>query len=171
MSAVNDVIYRRGRESDVNHIAALINAYAAERIMLPKTTEAISLAIDDFVVATDRHGRLLGCAALREYAPSLAEVASVAVARRAHGLGIGRQLVDRVEALGVARGVTEVFALTTTSGFFEAMDYVVVDRARYPEKIRRDCVSCPRRMACDEICVAKSLHAGAGLRRDRKLVA
>jgi len=53
----------------------------------------------------------------------------------------------------------------------EALDYVVVERARYPEKICRDCVICPRRMACDEICVAKSLHAGAGLRRDRKLVA
>jgi amino-acid N-acetyltransferase len=171
MNAVNDVIYRRGRESDVNPIAALINGYAAERIMLPKTAEAISLAIDDFIVATDRHGRLLGCAALREYAPSLAEVASVAVARTAHGLGIGRRLVERVEALGAARGVTEVFALTLTTAFFESMDYAVVERARYPEKICRDCVMCPRRMACDEICVSKPLHAGVALWRDRKLVA
>lgn len=168
---MNDVIYRRGRRSDVGNIAALINGYAAEAIMLPKTADAISLAIDDFVIATDRHGRLLGCAALREYAPSLAEVASVAVARRAHGMGIGRALVERVEDLGAARGVTEVFALTLTTRFFEAMDYTVVDRARFPEKICRDCVICPRRLACDEICVAKSLHAGAGLRRDRKLVA
>lgn len=168
---MNDVIYRRGRQSDVNNIAALINGYAAERIMLPKTADAISLAIEDFVVATDRHGRLLGCAALREYAPSLAEVASVAVARNAHGLGIGRQLVERVEALGAARGITEVFALTLTTAFFESMDYEVTDRANFPEKICRDCIACPRRMACDEICVAKSLHAGASLRRDRKLVA
>ena len=168
---MNDVIYRRGRQSDVNNIAALIDGYAADRVMLPKTADAISLAIEDFVVATDRHGRLLGCAALREYAPSLAEVASVAVARRAHGLGIGRQLVERVEALGAARGVTQVFALTLTTGFFESMDYEVVDRARFPEKICRDCLACPRRMACDEICVAKLLDAGASLRRDRKLVA
>ena len=154
---MNDVIYRRAREADVSNIAALINGYAAEQIMLPKTADAIALAIDDFIVATDRHGRLLGCAALREYAPSLAEVGSVAVARRAHGLGIGRELVGRIEALGAARGVTEVFALTLTTGFFESMDYTVVDRARYPEKICRDCVICPRRMACDEICVGKEL--------------
>ena len=51
---MNEVIYRRGRESDVNHIAALINGYAAERIMLPKTAEAIVLGLDDFIVATDR---------------------------------------------------------------------------------------------------------------------
>src|SRR5580704_5842325 len=155
---MNNVIYRRGRDSDVNNIAALINGYAAERVMLPKTADAIALSIEDFVVATDRHGRLLGCAALREYAPSLAEVASVAVARTSHGLGIGRQLVERVEALGAARGITEVFALTLTTEFFESMDYTVVDRARFPEKICRDCVVCPRRTACDEICVAKSLH-------------
>lgn len=168
---MNDVIYRRARLADINHIAALINGYAAERIMLPKTVEAIALAVEDFIIATDRHGRLLGCAALREYAPSLAEVASVAVARRAHGMGIGRQLVARVEALGAARGIAEVFALTLTTGFFESMDYTIVDRGRFPEKICRDCVVCPRRMACDEICVRKLLHAGAGLRRDRKLVA
>jgi amino-acid N-acetyltransferase len=167
-----DVIYRRARWADVAGIATLINGYAAERIMLPKTAEAIGLSIDDFIVATDRHGRLLGCAALREYAPSLAEVASVAVARHAHGLGIGSQLVERVEALGAARGIEEVFALTLTTKFFEGMGYSVVDRARFPEKICRDCVVCPRRMACDEICVAKLLDAGAmRTRRDRKLVA
>jgi amino-acid N-acetyltransferase len=168
-----DVIYRRARWADVAAIAALINGYADERIMLPKSADAIALTIDDFVVATDRHGRLLGCAALREYAPSLAEVASVAVARAAQGLGIGRQLVERVEALGASRGVDEVFALTLTTKFFEAMGYGVVDRARFPEKICRDCVVCPRRMACDEICVAKLLDAGAvrTFRRDRKLVA
>jgi amino-acid N-acetyltransferase len=165
-----DVIYRRAREADIAGISALINGYADERIMLPKSIEAIALAIDDFIVATDRHGRLLGCAALREYAPSLAEVASVAVARRAQGLGIGRQLVERVEALGAARGIREVFALTLTTGFFEGMGYGVVERERFPEKICRDCVICPRRFACDEVCVAKFLNA-CGARRDRKLVA
>ena len=44
---MNNVIYRRGRDSDVTNIAALINGYAAERIMLPKTADAITLAIDD----------------------------------------------------------------------------------------------------------------------------
>jgi hypothetical protein len=32
-----------------------------------------------------------------------------------------------------------------------------VDRARYPEKIRRDCLGCMRRFACNEICFAKNL--------------
>ncbi|HWZ61069.1 MAG TPA: GNAT family N-acetyltransferase [Gemmatimonadaceae bacterium] len=158
MTVLTDVIYRRMRVTDVETVAGLINAYAAERVMLPKTPEAIALASDDFIVATDRAGRILGCGAVREYSPSLAEVASVAVAREAHGMRIGAGIVARVERLAVARGIDEVFALTTTPAFFEHVGYAVVDRAMYPEKIRRDCLSCPRRAACDEICVAKTLQ-------------
>jgi hypothetical protein len=37
--------------------------------------------------------------------------------------------------------------------------YERVDRARYPEKIRRDCLACARRFACNEICFARNLLA------------
>ena len=42
--------------------------------------------------------------------------------------------------------------------FFEALGYLRVDRARYPEKIRRDCIGCARRFACNETCFAKPLR-------------
>ncbi len=154
-------MYRPARVADVPQMAALINGFAAERIMLPKTPESIALAIDDFIVASDRNGRVLGCAAVKEYSPSLAEVASVAVSRSAHGLGIGTELVRRVEGLAIRRGVSELFALTTTPRFFEGLGYGVVDRALFPEKIRRDCNQCPRRTACDEICVYRTVAADA----------
>jgi len=87
----------------------------------------------------------------------LAEVASVAVSRAAHGQGLGRRIVQAVEQLAERRGVEELFALTTTPAFFEAVGYGVSDRARYPEKIRRDCVSCLRRFACPEVCVTRAM--------------
>jgi len=152
---------RAARSHDVPNIAALINGFAAEQLMLPKTAESIALALDDFVVATDAQGRLLGCAALREYSPSLAEVASVAVASDAHGLGIGAQLVRRVERLAHARGTSELFALTMTAPFFQSLGYRVVDRAQFPEKVRRDCATCPRRLDCAEVCVYRPLAEAA----------
>ncbi len=155
MSQKQLVSYRTAQAGDVPAIEALINEFAVERIMLPKTVESIALGVDDFIVATDRHGRILGCAALREYSPSLAEVASVAVARRAHGMGIGSELVRRVEALAATRGIGELFALTLTPPFFDRLGYRVVDRACFPEKVCADCVVCPRRQACNEICVAR----------------
>lgn len=49
--------------------------------------------------------------------------------------------------------------------FFAAIGYERVDRARYPEKIRRDCLSCARRFACNEICVARNLLTNATVQR------
>lgn len=153
------ITLRPAREGDIAGIAALINRFAAERVMLFRTPESIELTLHDFVVAVDARGRVMACGALKEYSPSLAEVASVAVSSEAHGHGLGRRIVSAVERLARLRGIDEVFALTLTPGFFEAVGYGVVDRARYPEKMRRDCVSCARRMACDEICVQRSLVA------------
>jgi N-acetylglutamate synthase-like GNAT family acetyltransferase len=149
---------RAARISDVQAIADLNNAYAAEQTMLTRTPESIEAALDDYVVAVDARGVLLACGALRSYSPSLAEVAAIAVRRDAHGRGLGRAIVEAVETLAHVRGVEEVFALTLTPGFFEAVGYEVVERARYPEKIRRDCLACSRRSACREICVRKPIR-------------
>jgi len=146
---------------DVRGIAALVNGYAAQAVMLPRSVESIALALDDFVVAADCHGRVVACGALKQYSPSLAEVASVAVSPEAHGHGVGRAIVAAVERLAWLRGVEEIFALTLTPGFFEAVGYGVDDRARYPEKSWRDCATCARRLACTEVCVSRTLAAGA----------
>ena len=145
--------------SDVHGIAALVNGYAAQAVLLPRSAESIALALDDFVVAADSHGRIVACGALKHYSPSLGEVASVAVSPEAHGHGVGRAIVSAVERLAWIRGVEEVFALTLTPGFFEALGYGVDDHARYPEKLRRDCATCARRSACREICVSRTLVA------------
>ena len=102
-------------------------------------------------------GELLACGALKEYSPSVAEIAAIAVSREAHGRGLGRTIVRAVEDLARMRDIYDVFALTLQPEFFAAIGYQRVDRARYPEKIRRDCLGCMRRFACNEICFAKNL--------------
>jgi N-acetylglutamate synthase-like GNAT family acetyltransferase len=74
---------------------------------------------------------------------------------------VGRAIVNAVEQLANKRGIYDVFALTLQPEFFSAIGYQRVDRARYPEKIRRDCLGCARRFACNEICFAKNLRAEA----------
>jgi len=136
---------RRARTADVGAISALVNGFAAEDVMLPRTPEQVALALDDYVVATDAHGRVLACGALREYSPSLAELVSLAVAREAHGRGLGRLIVAGVERLALARGFASVFAHTVTPSFFEAVGYTEVDRELYPEKCARPHTTCLRR--------------------------
>ena len=98
--------------------------------------------------------------ALKEYSPSLAEVASLVIARDAQRGGLGKLIVEELEALARMRGIDELFALTMTAGFFQRAGYAITERARYPEKIRRDCTSCARRFGCTEVCVARVLRAG-----------
>ncbi len=149
------------RSSHIAGIAALIEGYAAQGVMLAKTPESIALALHDYIVASDARGRVVACGALREYSPSVAEVSAVAVARDAQGRGLGTRIVLAVEQLATVRGIDEVFALTLTTGFFVAAGYAVVDRAAYPEKIRRDCRGCARRFSCAEACVRRVLHGDA----------
>jgi N-acetylglutamate synthase-like GNAT family acetyltransferase len=87
----------------------------------------------------------------------VAEIAAIAVSRDARGQGLGRAIVHAVEDLARMRDIYDVFALTLQPEFFAAIGYQRVDRARYPEKIRRDCLGCMRRFACNEICFAKNL--------------
>src|SRR5437868_1819544 len=83
---------------------------AAEHLMLRRTPEQVALAIDDFVVAVDERGRIAACGALKEYSPSVAEVAAIAVAPEAQGNGLGREIVSAIESLAMKRGVMHVFA-------------------------------------------------------------
>ena len=152
-----DLHVRRARSQDAPAIARLNNTFADEGQMLRRSPDMISLAIDDYVVVLNRMGELLACGALKEYSPSVAEVAAIAVSRNAHGKGLGRAIVSAVEDLARKRGIYDVFALTLQPEFFAAIGYLRVDRARYPEKIRRDCLSCVRRFACNETCFARSL--------------
>jgi N-acetylglutamate synthase-like GNAT family acetyltransferase len=153
------ITVRMAQPADVDAIVSLVNGYASDSVMLPITSERVSLALDDFVVAVDARGRVRACGALKEYSPSLAEIASLAVAQDAHGGGVGRRVVEELEGLARMRGIDELFALTLTAGFFESVGYAITERARYPEKIRKDCTSCPRRFGCNELCVARMLRA------------
>lgn len=155
---------RRARVGDAAAISRLNNEFAEQGQMLRRSPEVIALAIDDYVVVEAVDGTLLACGALKEYSPSVAEVAAIAVARAAHGRGLGRTIVGAVEALALKRGIHDVFALTLQPEFFAAIGYTKVERARYPEKIRRDCIGCARRFACNEHCFAKQLGASPMVR-------
>jgi amino-acid N-acetyltransferase len=130
------VTVRPAARADVEQITELVSEYAAEGLMLPRTVEQIALNIDNYIIAV-KGGRLVACAALEEYSPSLAEVSSVAVARTEQGNGLGKQVVLSVERLARARDIDEIFALSLTDKFFLALDYLPTAISRYPEKLSR----------------------------------
>jgi amino-acid N-acetyltransferase len=128
---------RRAARADAGHILELVSQYAAQGLMLPRSLEQIASRIDNYVVAAEASGRVIACAALEEYSPSLAEVSSVAVAPSHHGKGLGTQVVLGVERLARARDIEELFALSLTDNFFLSLAYKPTTISRYPEKLAR----------------------------------
>jgi amino-acid N-acetyltransferase len=147
---------RKARMRDVPAILELINGYARQGIMLPRTEFELSEGIRDFTVAA--HGeRIAGCAALHFYGPAVAEVRSLAVHPSFQGSGAGRLLMEALEREARDYDLEALFAFTYVPGFFRKLGYREVDRSELPLKAWKDCLRCPKFQACDEIAVLKSL--------------
>lgn len=147
---------RKAAMRDIPNILALINSYAAKGIMLPRTEFEMSENIRDFSVAYDGNS-LVGCAALHFYTPTVGEVRSLAVLPEASKHGIGRSLVESLEAEARSNDLDAVFAFTYVPGFFAKLGFIEVERGELPLKAWKDCLRCPKFQNCDEIAVIKNL--------------
>jgi amino-acid N-acetyltransferase len=136
-ASASQTTVRRAARPDAAQILELVREYAGQGLMLQRTFDEIAARIDSYVVAIDDAGRVIACAALEEYSPSLAEVSSVAVASSHHGQGVGSQVVLGVERLARARDIEELFAMSLTDRFFLSLSYQPTTISRYPEKLAR----------------------------------
>ena len=152
------VIVRPARIADMLLVEPLINHFAAQNLMLPKTPEQLVRLFREFVVATDESGRLLGCGGLRIFSPQLAEIISLAVSPAAQGLGLGGRIVERLVEDAETLGLTTVFALTLRDGFFHRLGFRTVNKEMFPAKVWADCRNCSKLHACDEIAVYKEVR-------------
>ena len=154
--------HHKGQMANIPAILKLINDYARQGIMLPRNEFELSEGIRDFTVLYEGD-RLLGCAALHFYGPTMAEVRSLAVLPESKGSGAGRALMDALEAEARDFGLDALFAFTYVPGFFDKMGYREVDRGELPLKAWKDCLRCPKFQACDEIAVFKPLKPETSL--------
>lgn len=147
---------RKANLRDIPALLALINDYAAQGIMLPRTEFEMAENIRDFTVIYFGD-RLVACAALHIYSPLAAEVRSLAVDPGCKEHGLGRKLILALEREADVFGLKTLFAFTYVEGFFRKLGYQVVDRGELPLKAWKDCLRCPKFQACDEIAMLKHL--------------
>lgn len=129
--------FRRAQLVDALQLGALLGGYAAEKLLLPRTVAQIVLDLDNYVVAVDADGRVLACAAVHEYSPSLAEITAVAVLRSERGSGLGTRAVHAAEQMARARGFAQVFAMSLADPFFISLGYAQTPLDGFPEKVTR----------------------------------
>ena len=147
---------RKASMPDIHDLLRLINGYAAQGIMLPRTEFEMSENIRDFtLVYADEE--LVGCGALHFYSPTSGEVRSLAVAPQAKSRGIGRVVVEALEKEAIEYKLHSIFAFTYVVGFFEKLGFEEVERGALPLKAWKDCLRCPKFQSCDETAVIKHL--------------
>ena len=164
-TGADSVAVRKALLCDVRPLVDLINRYASTGIMLPRTEAELSENIRDFTVA-EAGGRLVGCGALHFYGAATAEVRSLAVAPEWKNHGVGRLLMEAIEAEASVNAVEALFAFTYVPGFFGKFGFVEVDRGALPSKVWKDCLRCPKFQCCDEIAMRKLLVPTLGAIED-----
>ena len=147
---------RKAKLTDVPDIHRLVNHYADERIMLPRTLTDLYENVWEFTVA-ESGGDLVGCGALKLYNQEVAEIRSLCVAEARKSEGIGREIMEELLDEGEAMGLRTVFALTNVPAFFAKMGFHEVPRERFPTKVWRDCLRCERYTCCNERAVTLEL--------------
>lgn len=132
---------RRARTGDVPGIQELVGPLVQRRILLGKETVTFYEAVQEFRVAEDAEGRLIGCGALHVMWKDLGEVRTLAVSEDWLGKGVGHALLARLEEDARELGLDRLFCLTFEVGFFsrngfEDMGAEAVDPQLYAELVR-----------------------------------
>src|SRR5580700_7711284 len=125
--ARESLIFRKATMRDIPALLQLINSYAAEGVMLPRTEFEMSENVRDFTVVYSG-SQLLGCGALHFYTPTSGEIRSLAVASEAKRQGIGGLLVEALEKEAINSDLHAIFAFTYVAEFFCKMGFKQVDR-------------------------------------------
>ncbi len=152
---VGGATVRKAKLQDAVHIFELVNSLSGDGTLLRRSYAEICENVRDFSVAESESGIFLGCGALHLYGPHLAEVRSIVVKPEAKGQGAGGKLLRLLLAEAEEQGVGAVCLFTRISDFFFHFGFRVVDRTTLPDKIYKDCQTCPRLYACDEVAMVR----------------
>jgi amino-acid N-acetyltransferase len=147
---------RGARLSDASAIQSIIDVYASQRLMLPRSLMQIFENIRDFWVVEDK-GRVVGLGALHCFWEDLAEVRALAVAPAYKNFGLGREIVLRLIEEARTMGAATVFAFTYIPQFFSKFGFEQVPHNSLPLKVWKDCINCSFFNSCNEIAMIKKL--------------
>ena len=150
---------RRAYISDVRGIREMVNRYAGQGLMLPRSLSSIYERIRDFRVIVEE-GQVLGCAALQISWEDLAEIRTLAVSRDLRGKGWGRALVEDCLKEAALLRIPRVFTLSFSPDFFLKLGFTRIDKDDLPQKVWKDCIHCPHFPDCKEVALVRSVGNG-----------
>lgn len=151
------MLIRKAKVADVPGIYKLIEQYAKSGELLIRSHASICEDLLSFYVAVEED-EIVGVGSLYIYDESLSEIRSLAVSEGNKGKGIGKKItkkiVDDAEQLGIGR----MISLTYQIEFFSKLGFQIIEKETIPQKVRKDCLGCPKFFACDETAMVINLN-------------
>ncbi|MDI6813194.1 MAG: N-acetyltransferase [Desulfitobacteriaceae bacterium] len=143
---------RRAKLSDVESMIELINGYAEQGLMLPRSRNVLYEGIREFLIAEEDQ-KIIGVGSLHILWEDLAEIRALAIASDFRGKSLGSRMVEELVKEAHELGCERVFALTYQPDFFKHCGFRVVSKEEMPHKVWKECINCVKFPNCDEIAV------------------
>lgn len=147
---------RKAKIKDIKQIKNLINYFAKQDLMLPRSLNELYETLRDFWIY-EENNRIMGCCALHIAWDNLAEIKSLAVCKDKQGKGIGKDLISTCLKEAKELGVKKVFALTYKPEYFKKFSFKRIRNSSLPHKIWAECINCSKFPNCKEIALLKIL--------------
>jgi len=166
---------RKARVQDARNIFDLVNSLSGDGTLLRRSYAELCENIRDFTIAEklsedgQSDPEFLGCGALHLYGPHLAEVRSIVMKPESKGLGAGGRILQHLVDEAEDHGVMSVCLFTRIPAFFEHFGFREAERNAMPDKIYKDCQTCPRLYACDEIAMVRGPLPNVAVLGPRKI--
>lgn len=140
---------RRAKLPDVEAMMSLVNHFADQGLMLPRSRNSLYEGLREFLVV-EEEDRIIGIGALHIIWDDLAEIRTLAVLEDYQGQGVGRSLVNALLADARTILCPRVFTLTYRPGFFARCGFIMINKEDMPHKVWKDCIHCVKFPNCDE---------------------
>jgi amino-acid N-acetyltransferase len=143
-------VVAKAKINDATQIHKLVNYFADNGLMLPRSLSEIYENIRDYFVVKEGT-RVIACASLHIIWADLAEIKSVAVAEDRQNQKVGDKIIRACLEEAAEIGIPTVFCLTYQPGFFKKFGFTQLDKMELPQKVWNECFRCPKFPNCDEI--------------------
>ncbi|WP_217136447.1 amino-acid N-acetyltransferase [Leucobacter chinensis] len=122
-----EIIIRPARTTDVRKISELMEPLVARRILLGKDLVVLYEQVQEFLVATDQEGEIIGFGALHPMWEHLGEIRTIASVDSWLGKGVGSALMRGLEVKARDLGLSKLFCLTFETEFFTRHGFTPLD--------------------------------------------
>jgi amino-acid N-acetyltransferase len=151
-------VIRKAQIKDAKKIQELVNFFASQDLMMPRSLNEIYENIRDFWVSIGDNKKITGCAALHIVGwENLAEIKSLAVERKDQRKGLGTGLVSACLKEAKDLKIGRVFALSYHPKFFKRSGFKTIAKSKLPHKIWAECCRCPKFPNCGEVALIRKI--------------